>query len=408
MGIEATKYYLERAMKMLEVSQNLAQSLETPYRVIKTDITIELDNGKLGNFTGYRTQHNNALGPMKGGLRYHPAVDEDEVHSLASLMTWKNSLLRLPYGGAKGGVTCDPSKLSIGEVERVTKAFTGKIREVIGPYLDIAAPDVNTNAQVMAWIMAEYSKYYGYSPAVVTGKPVFLSGSEGREEATGRGVVIITQRLLELENKSLSDVSVVIQGFGNVGYNTARILHEKGAKVLAVSDVNGGIYRKEGLDIPALKEHVNLKKNVTDFAGGERISNEQLLATECDVLIPAALGDVFDKKVAQAVRCQYLVEAANGPTLPEADEIFAKRGIVVIPDILANAGGVTVSYFEWVQNIQQFRWPLEQIHSQLFTYMADAFDRVVQMSLARKCSYREAAFMIGIGRVIRATVTLGL
>lgn len=408
MSIEATKYYLEHAIKMLDVSPNLARSLETPYRVVKTDITIELDNGQLGNFTGYRIQHNNALGPMKGGLRYHPAVDEDEVHSLASLMTWKNSLLRLPYGGAKGGVSCDPSKLSIAELERITKTFTGKIKEVIGPYSDIPAPDVNTNAQVMAWVMAEYSKYYGYSPAVVTGKPVFLSGSEGREEATGRGVVIVTERLLGMEKKSLSGIRVVIQGFGNVGYHAARILHEKGAKVLAVSDVNGGIYRKEGLDIPALREHLNLKKNVTEFPGGDHISNEQLLATECDVLIPAALGDVFDKKVAQEVRCQYLVEGANGPTLPEADAIFKKRGIVVVPDILANAGGVTVSYFEWVQNIQQFRWPLEQIHTQLNAYLSDAVDRVVQMSLARKCSYREAAFMIGIGRVIRATVTLGL
>ena len=301
-----------------------------------------------------------------------------------------------------------PSKLSNAELERITKTFTGKIKEVIGPYSDIPAPDVNTNAQVMAWVMAEYSKYYGYSPAVVTGKPVFLSGSKGREEATGRGVVIITERLLEMENKSLAGTRVVVQGFGNVGYHTARILHEKGAKVLAVSDVNGGIYRKEGLDIPALKEHLNLKKNVTEFPGGDHISNEQLLTTECDVLIPAALGDVFDKKVAQEVRCQYLVEAANGPTIPEADAVFKKRGIVVVPDILANAGGVTVSYFEWVQNIQQFRWPLEQIHTQLNAYMTDAFDRVVQMALTRKCSYREAAFMIGIGRVIRATVTLGL
>lgn len=408
MGIEATQYYLKHAIEMLDISASLAQSIERPYRVVKTDVTIELDNGQLANFTGFRVQHNNALGPMKGGLRYHPTVDEDDVHSLASLMTWKTSLLRLPYGGAKGGIACDPSKLSSAELERITKTFTGKIKEIIGPYKDIPAPDVNTNAQVMAWVMSEYSKYMGFSPAVVTGKPLFLYGSEGREEATGRGVVIITERLLQLDNKPLTEARVVIQGFGNVGYNTARILHEKGAKVIAISDVNGAVYSAKGLDIPALKLYYDTNHTVVGFPGSSKISNEQLLVTECDVLIPAALGDVFDRKLAAAVNCKYLVEGANAPTLPEADEVFDKRGIKVVPDILANAGGVTVSYFEWVQNIQQFRWPLEQIHTQLTAYMTDAFDRVVKTAQAKNCNLREAAFLIGIGRVIRASLTLGL
>lgn len=408
MGIEATQYYLKHAIEMLDISEALAQSIERPYRVVKTDITIELDNGNLANFTGFRVQHNNALGPMKGGLRYHPTVDEDEVHSLASLMTWKTSLLRLPYGGAKGGISCNPEKMSSGELERMTKTFTGKIKEIIGPYKDIPAPDMNTNAQIMAWVMSEYSKYSGFSPAVVTGKPLFLYGSEGREEATGRGVVIITECLLKLHKQSLTGARIVIQGFGNVGYNTARILHERGAKVIAISDVHGGLYSAEGLDIPALKTHYDKHHTVGDFSGGERISNEQLLVTECDVLIPAALGDVFDRKLAAAVKCQYLVEGANGPTLPEADEVFDKRGIIVAPDILANAGGVTVSYFEWAQNIQQARWPLEQIHAQLNAYMTDAFDRVVKTAQAKKCNFREAAFLIGIGRVIKASLTLGL
>ena len=408
MGIEATQYYLKHAIDMLDISESLAQSIERPYRVVKTDITIQLDNGQLGNFTGFRIQHNNALGPMKGGLRYHPTVDEDEVNSLASLMTWKTSLLRLPYGGAKGGISCDPELLSSAELERITKTFTGKIKEIIGPYQDIPAPDVNTNAQVMAWVMAEYSKYRGFSPAVVTGKPVFLYGSEGREEATGRGVVIITESLLTMEKKSITEASVVIQGFGNVGYNTARILHEKGAKVIAVSDVHGGIYSAKGLDIPALKTYYDRNRSIAGFPGGEKISNEQLLITECDVLIPAALGDLFDGKLANEVNCKYIVEGANGPTLPEADEVFEKRGILVVPDILANAGGVTVSYFEWAQNIQQARWPLEHIRSQLAVYMTDAFDRVVKTAKAKKCSLREAAFLIGIGRVIKATLTLGL
>lgn len=408
MGIEATQYYLKHAIKLLDISESLAQRIERPYRVVKTDVTIELDSGQLANFTGFRVQHNNALGPMKGGLRYHPTVDEDEVHSLASLMTCKTSLLRLPYGGAKGGVSCDPTVLSSAELERMTKTFTGKIKEIIGPYQDVLAPDVNTNAQVMAWIMSEYSKYNGFSPAIVTGKPVFLYGSEGREEATGRGIVIITENVLKLDNRSLENARIVIQGFGNVGYNTARILHEKGAKVIAISDVHGGIYSENGLDITALKLHYDKNRTVIDFSGGSRISNEQLLVTTCDVLIPAALGDVFDGKLAQAVNCKYLVEGANAPTLPEGDEVFNKRGIIVVPDILANAGGVTVSYFEWVQNIQQFRWPLEQIHTQLSVYMSDALDRVVKTAQAKKCSFREAAFLIGIGRVIKALLTLGL
>lgn len=408
MGIEATKYYLQHAVDMLDISDALAQSIERPYRVVKTDVTIELDDGRLASFMGFRVQHNNALGPMKGGLRYHPTVDEEDVHSLASLMTWKTSLMRLPFGGAKGGISCDPTTLSSAEIERITKTFTGKIKEIIGPYKDIPAPDVNTNAQVMAWVMSEYSKYAGFSPAVVTGKPTFLYGSEGREEATGRGVVIITEKMLQMQNKSLQQVSVAVQGFGNVGYNAARILFEKGAKVIAISDVNGAIYNPEGLDIAALKSHYDINKSVDDFPGGKKMAADQLLMTECDVLIPAALGDVFDKNLAKEVRCKYLVEGANAPTLPEADEIFTKRDILVVPDILANAGGVTVSYFEWVQNIQQFRWSLEEVHSQLSYYMTDAFDRVVKTAKSKNCSLREAAFLIGIGRVIRASLTLGL
>ncbi|MBS0350432.1 MAG: glutamate dehydrogenase [Proteobacteria bacterium] len=408
MGIEATQYYLKHAIDMLDISDTLAQSIERPYRVVKTDVTIQLDNGQLANFTSFRVQHNNSLGPMKGGLRYHPSVDEDEVHSLASLMTWKTSLLRLPFGGAKGGICCDPNQLSSGEMERMTKTFTNKIKEIIGPYKDIPAPDVNTNAQVMAWVMSEYSKYSGFSPGVVTGKPLFLYGSEGREEATGRGVVITTEKLLLLENLKLSDARVVIQGFGNVGYHTARILFEKGAKVIAVSDVGGGVFAEQGLDINKLKSHFDKNRSLKDFPEAKSITNDQLLVTKCDVLIPAALGDVFDKHLAEAVQCRYLVEAANGPTFPEADEIFMKRGIIVAPDILANAGGVTVSYFEWVQNIQQFRWTLDQVHKELGNYMSDAFDRVVKTAKAKNCSLREAAFLIGIGRVIKASLTLGL
>lgn len=408
MSIEATQFYVNKAIKMLDISSSFAESIIRPNRVVKTDITIQKDNGKLANFTGYRVQHDNSLGPMKGGLRYHQSIDENDVHSLASLMTWKTSLLRLPYGGAKGGIACDPSKLSNSELERITRSFTNKIKEVIGPYQDIMAPDVNTNAQVMAWIMSEYEKYAGFAPNAVTGKPVFLYGSEGREEATGRGVVITLENLLKIEHKSLSQVSIVIQGFGNVGYHTAQILWEKGAKIIAISDVEGGVYHPQGLDIPKLKAHYDTYNHLNSFPDIKTVTNEELFLIPCDILIPAALGDVFDKRVAAAVQCQYVVEAANGPTLPEADEVFKKRGILVIPDILANSGGVTVSYFEWAQNIQQIHWPLEKVNHQLLHYMTDAFNRVVETAQSKNCSLREAAFLLGIGRVIRAMVTLGL
>lgn len=407
MSMDATTYYMERAIERLNISESLAESLKLPHRVIKTEITFLLDNGKLVNYTGYRIQHNNALGPMKGGLRYHPTVNEDELTSLASLMTWKTSLLGLPFGGAKGGICCDPSKLSSSELERLTKTFIDKIKDLIGPSKDILAPDVNTNAQTMAWIMAEYSKTVGFSPGVVTGKPVFLYGSEGREAATGNGIAIVTEKLLSLDKKKLKDTRIVIQGFGNVGSHTAQALYEKGAKIIAISDVKGGIFQKKGIDIPALKKHVAETGSVIDFPGSDAMTNSQLLATECDVLIPAALGNVFDKEIAKAVNCQYIIEAANGPTLPEGDEIFNKRGIKVLPDILANSAGVTVSYFEWVQNIQKFKWTLEEVQSQLNTFITKAFDSVIHIANSEHCSYREAAFFISIKRVMESTETLG-
>lgn len=408
MGKDATTYYMQRAIERLNISENLAENLKLPHRVIKTEVTIVLDNGKLTNYIGYRIQHNDSLGPMKGGLRYHPTVNEDELTSLASLMTWKTSLLGLPFGGAKGGICCDPSTLTSMELERLTKTFIDKIKDLIGPSKDILAPDVNTNSQTMAWIMAEYSKTVGFSPGVVTGKPIFLYGSEGREAATGNGIAIVTEKLLSLDKKKLKDTRIVIQGFGNVGSHTAQALYEKGAKIVAVSDVNGGIFQKNGIDIPSLKKHVADTGSVINFLKGDAITNSQLLATECDVLIPAALGNVFDKESANAVNCQYIIEAANGPTLPEGDEIFKKRGIKVLPDILANSAGVTVSYFEWVQNIQKFKWTLEQVQSQLNTFMTKAFDNVINTANSQNCSYREAAFLISIKRVIESSRALGL
>ncbi|MEM1282360.1 MAG: Glu/Leu/Phe/Val dehydrogenase dimerization domain-containing protein [Chlamydiota bacterium] len=406
--LEATKGYIKKASKILGLNERIEKMMITPYRVFRAEVSIELDNGNVRTFSAYRVQHNKSLGPMKGGLRFHPEVDLDEVESLASLMTWKTALCHLPFGGAKGGICCDPKELSTNELERLSKAFTERMKEIIGPQIDIPAPDVNTNAQIMAWIMSEYSKYYGFTPSVVTGKPVFLHGSEGREEATGLGVVIIAKELLELHNESISGSSFVIQGFGNVGYFAAEHLYSRKGTVLAVSDESGGTFNKMGLDIPELKKYSLKNGNVSGFPGGTDISNHDLLHIPCDVLIPAALGGVFDEQKAKDVQCRYIVEGANGPSSPAADEIFHSRNILVAPDILANAGGVTVSYFEWVQNIQQFSWDREKILQQEELYLTRAFERVHKVSKSKNCLMREAAFMIGLERVAKAQLTLGL
>jgi len=408
MSLDATKHYIKEAAKLLGFSDRLEKMLISPYRIIKTNVVIELDNGNIGTYLGYRIQHNKTLGPMKGGIRYHPSVDEDEVASLASLMTWKTSLLKLPFGGAKGGIQFDPSLFSEPELERITKAYVDKIKEIVGPNLDIPAPDVNTNDQIMAWFMSQYSKTYGFTPAVVTGKPLFLHGSEGRKEATGSGVALITEILLIKNDLQVKDCSFVIQGFGNVGSYAAKFLHDKGGKILAVSEATGGLYNAEGLDITALMDYKNGKGSIEGFSGGKHIENEDLFDIECDVIIPAALDDVFDAELAKKVKCKFIVEGANGPTLPDADEIFQKRGIIVIPDILANAGGVVVSYFEWVQNIQQFKWVAERIQDELSRFLCDAYDRVEVVAKSKKCSFRTAAYIIGLGRVAKAMLTLGL
>jgi glutamate dehydrogenase (NAD(P)+) len=367
-----------------------------------------MDNGEIQTFTGYRIQHSNARGPMKGGLRYHPEVDLEEAKSLASLMTWKTAVVDIPFGGAKGGITVDPRELTDRENERLTRKFIQQIHENIGPMKDIPAPDVNTNAQVMAYIVNEYSKFNGFSPAVVTGKPLDLHGSEGREEATGRGTVYIAEEALRTMNLTIPMCSFVVQGFGNVGSHTCRLLADLGGKVIATSDVNGGLYNPDGLDIPALNAWVAQHRTIKGFPGGEAMSNADLLTLQCDVLIPAALGHVLTKDNASEVKARLIVEAANAPTTPEADEIFEKRGIMVVPDILANAGGVTVSYFEWTQNIQQFKWEHEKVNQELRRIMLKAFQTVYKVATEKKLSLRTAAFIVGIGRVGKATVLQGI
>ncbi|MBX5484259.1 MAG: glutamate dehydrogenase [Myxococcaceae bacterium] len=405
---DQTNYYFKKASRIMDVGERIETLLATPLREVKVQVSIELDSGEIRTFIGYRIQHDNSRGPMKGGIRFHPTVDQDEVVSLASLMTWKTAVVNLPYGGAKGGVNCDPSQLSIKELERLTRKFVDQVHDFIGPTRDIPAPDVNTNPQVMAWIMDQYSKYHGHSPAVVTGKPIDLYGSRGREAATGRGVLYVIREILRDVALPIKGTRFAIQGFGNVGSHAARLISEDGGRIVAVSDVHGGVRNPQGLDVPALFEHVKRHGTVKGFNGGDACTNEEVLTADCEVLVPAALGGVLTKEIAPAVRARIIVEGANAPTTPEADEIFEKRGIVVVPDILANAGGVTVSYFEWVQNLQHVAWDEDRVNVELEKIIKEAYERVAHISRTRKLPLRTAAFVLAIGRVGKATVLRGI
>ena len=403
--LEASRYYFNKAADILDLNKKVKDILETPKRVVKVEIISESNDGDILHHLGFRVQHDNARGPMKGGLRYHPSVDEDEATALASLMTWKTAVVNLPYGGAKGGINCDPQNLTEKEIHDITRAFVTEIKEIIGPKLDIPAPDVNTNANTMSWIMDEYSNHYGFSPGVVTGKPLHLFGSEGREEATGRGVMYVLDMALKDQKRDWKELRIAMQGFGNVGSFAAKLMAEKGAKIVAVGDHKGGVENSEGLNVPELIKWVKANRTVHGFSGGESMQSEHVLTWDCDVLIPAALGDVLTEKNATEVQAKIIVEAANGPTSPEADEILNKKGVLIIPDILANAGGVTVSYFEWAQNIQQFSWELERINTELYKTMTKAYQDVVKTAETHKTDLRTAAFLLGLGRVARATLS---
>jgi glutamate dehydrogenase (NAD(P)+) len=407
-AFEATNYYFDQAASLLDLTENMRTLMIVPDRELRVEVAIELDSGTIGNFIGYRVQHDNARGPFKGGLRYHPHVDQDEARSLASLMTWKTAIVDLPFGGGKGGINCDPNTLSRGELERITRKFIEKIHDFIGPDKDIPAPDMGTDAQVMAWVMNEYTKYHGFHPAVVTGKPVELHGSPGREAATGYGVMLVTREALAKLSRTINGATFAIQGFGNVGSHTAKFLHQLGGKIIAVSDASGAVQNPEGLDVNELDRYVATQRKVVGFKGGDPCTNEQLLTTPVDVLIPAALGGVLTAEVAKAVQAKMIVEAANSPTWPDADEVFQQRSIPVVPDILANAGGVVVSYFEWVQNLQHFRWTQEQVRREEETRMVEAFHKVYDLAQRKHIPMRTAAFMIGINRVGRARVLGGI
>lgn len=405
---ETTNHYLEQAFDVLGLDTRYKTLLVTPSREVRVELPIELDDGNIATFIGYRVQHDDSRGPFKGGLRYHPDVDLDEVRSLASLMTWKTAVVDVPFGGAKGGIQVDPHKLSRRELERLTRRFVDKIADVVGPDTDIPAPDMNTNATVMGWFFDQYSKRFGFTPAVVTGKPLELHGSLGREAATGRGCMIAIREVLAAAGKALAGTSFAIQGFGNVGSWLARLLHERGARIVAVSDANGGVCNSEGLDVPKLVEHVAATRTVVGFGGGKAISNDELLVFDCDVLVPAALGHVLTAEVAREVKARYVLEAANGPTTAEADVIFNQRKIVCVPDIWANAGGVTVSYFEWTQNTQKFKWSEEQVNTALEQHMVAAHRAISGIMNKYGCSMRTAAFALGISRVKEATDLRGL
>ncbi len=396
--------HFEKAANIINLEVYMRRILLAPFREVTVEVPVRMDDGRIEVFTGYRIQHNGARGPCKGGIRYHPEADHDEVLGLATIMTWKTALMDIPFGGAKGGITVDPKKLSKLELERLTRRFTQRIAIVLGPYRDIPAPDVNTNAQVMAWILDEYSNRQGYTPAVVTGKPISLGGSLGREEATGRGVMYVMEEYARDFGIPLQGGRVVIQGFGNVGSHLARLLDvEAGAKVVAVSDVEGGIYNDKGLDLPGLLAHVAQRRPVSEWKGGKRITNEELWAVPCEWLVPAALGGVITKEAnAKTVDCKVVVEGANEPTTPTADVILEERGIPVLPDFLANAGGVTVSYYEWAQNLQQYRWTHDQVNKELKATITKAYVAVRDLAKEKGVAFRTAAYGIALQRVAEA------
>ena len=392
----------KHAIKELGLKPNIANTLEMPDRELTVEVPFRKDNGEMESVLGFRVQHNNTRGPFKGGIRYHEHVDIEEVRSLATLMTWKTSLLDIPYGGGKGGIGVDPSKYSRTELERMSRNFFRAIDPIIGVNIDIPAPDVNTNAQVMSWFMDEYSQTHGYTPAIVTGKPLELGGSEGREAATGRGTAVITRETADKWGIELKNAKVVIQGFGNVGSYAAKFLHEYGCKIIGVSDVTGGLFDPDGLDIPSLFEHNSQNRTIDGFNQGKKISNDELLALECDFMIPAALGSAINKSNVDSLNCKVIVEAANGPVTGDAANKLWHRKLGIIPDILTNAGGVTVSYFEWVQNLQQFKWTEDDVNAKLETKMVNAFNEVFELREKNNVPMRIASFMVAIDRVHKA------
>ncbi|MDI6870625.1 MAG: Glu/Leu/Phe/Val dehydrogenase [Bacillota bacterium] len=403
---------LDGAVRRLRLDENIHTVLRHPERALVVSVPVIMDDGRVEVFEGYRVQHSSARGPCKGGVRYHPAVTLDEVKALAAWMTWKCAVAGIPYGGAKGGIKCDPKRMSKGEIMRMTRRYTVGILPLLGPEKDIPAPDVNTSAETMGWIMDTFSMFKGYAvPGVVTGKPVNIGGSLGRREATGRGVMYVTNELLKRLERRPEDTTVAVQGFGNVGSVAAAQLAREGYRVVAVSDYSGGVYCEHGLNLESLLRYAQEKGDghLCDYDGeGEHLTNAELLALDVDLLVPAALEAQIHGGNAQAVRARWIVEGANGPTTPEADRILADKGVIVVPDILANAGGVVVSYFEWVQDLQALFWDEDQVNAQLERIMRRSFAEVWQFAQDRRLPLRDAAYMLAVNRVAEAIRVRGI
>ena len=407
---ETAKRQIDIVADLLKLDNGMRDILKHPKRELTVNFPVRMDTGDYHVYTGYRVQYNMARGPCKGGIRYHPNVSLDEVRALAAWMTWKCAVVNLPYGGAKGGIICDPKHLSKGELERLTRRFASEISPIIGPEMDIPAPDVYTDSQTMAWIMDTYSMQRGYSvPGVVTGKPITLGGSQGRGEATGRGCAYVIREAAPHAGVKVKGGTVAVQGFGNAGSVAAKILYdEQGAKIVAVSDSQGGIYKADGLNPHAVEEHKAKTGSVIGFPGTKSISNEELLQSKADILVPAALENQITKKNADKIQAKIVAEAANGPTLPEADTVLFEKKVTVLPDILANAGGVTVSYFEWAQDIQGYFWELGEVNQRLERVMTESYAKVHEMAVKNKVHNRTAAYMVAVARVAEAIQWRGI
>lgn len=402
---------LRQVAKILDLDKGVVRYLEKPKRSIEVAIPVRRDNGEIEVFMGYRVHHNDVLGPCKGGIRYHPSVTLNEIKALAMWMTWKTATINIPYGGAKGGIICDPEKMSKREIENLTRRYIVNILDIIGPFKDVPAPDVNTNPQVMAWIMDTFSMYHGYTiPEVVTGKPLSIGGLPGRLEATGRGCIIIMKEMLRKMNMDSSNVKIAIQGFGNVGYHAAKTAYDFGYKVVAVSDIMGGIYNANGLNPDKVKEYAKTKGNgfVVNYPDAKTISNAELLALDVDVLIPAAIEGTIHYKNADSIKAKIIIEGANGPVTPKADKILLEKGTKIVPDILANAGGVTASYLEWQQNLHREVWEIENVRKRLAKKLKYAFEKVYEITEKRQVSMRMGAYIIAIRRVVDALVDRGI
>jgi glutamate dehydrogenase (NAD(P)+) len=404
---EIVSHYFGKAAERLELKDDIAGVLRSSYREVQVQIPVRQADGKIHVYHGFRVQHNGARGPYKGGIRFHPEVDLDEVRALAELMTWKTAVVGLPFGGAKGGVNVDPKQLDKRELQAVARSFMDKIEKVLGPMRDIPAPDVGTNAQTMAWLMDEYGKLHGHTPACVTGKPIALEGSYGREAATGRGVVYMYREAAPQLDLKPSETTFVVQGFGNVGSWAARIMQQLGAKMVGVADADGAIHSDKGIDADKLAEIVAGGGVVTDYDGAEELPAEDLIEIDCDVFIPAALGGMIHKQNADRVKAKMIVEAANSPTTPAADELLVDKGVMIVPDVMANAGGVVVSYFEWAQNLQHFRWDEREVNDRLGRMMRKAYREVSARAKEGKVPLRIAAYEQGIERVVEAATTRG-